>query len=1225
VLIQLGMQQELSQLYELVVENVSEFDPEYRAKVAKVLGDVTCPSCHSMLPSNDPHIERACHVCGDLVAARPVTERASFEMSEEARERLRARSLANQKARSAALVGAAKKLRDTPKQLSPHIVANKSSTAASSHHSRPDLTSARTTDSAQLFKESVLAANSPAFGSASEAVWVGSSGALAPEELQVLRQRGDATASAAAAVPLFSNAVVPSRSPAHDDITGNTAGDSNKVRFGPWSCCWCGERNDGMARRDSCSACGAYSGPAAEWRVPVGAPGRDGKFDPIEDFRARVKLVHSLQQEEGSASSKSIEVALGAGMHLLVYRRAFALRANKADGDYALVNTVVEVLCRSGQRVLAAAVYFGLIPLSQRQVGSTLSALATAFGKFIDFSDQEAVQRIGKALGDTRTLVRQVLGENICVKCYGAHSVTDCALVTRKFKASAKQTPGGMTPEAEKPPTPEKRAMQLLARMDANVPPTVLTAYAAFLSLEDRDGFAQQHAPETNFLALMLRHIDNVKRSALVACHLPLHVRTNDVLRGLCSGFAVELEEYREMIAKRTVGDASTHHPNFVQLTRTCCICFDGQHASHACPKLLHWLHDCAKADSPDDAELFKPAQDSVQAAADDKAVVRQEPPSGPNHRRAAVAGWTGSGPERLLAFSKFLLNRIDAISGLAAKSDVIAETLNLVIVKLAASGQESHAFRLYAWSPMPVIQRTTTATLLRVRNFDDAIVEQGLKAGATGSDWRLVALPSTACLMCFREGHSFHMCPELQYLSNSARWLQIIQSVASFKLSNVGILAAAQAITYDVLCGKLTTKRIRESPELGKALCRLAHKCFAAGIPRHGAAFLRVLPVELLSPALHVSLWRAAGKTADAIERDMQALEPALDRFGSAVKDFSSAVSAPVTAAPAAPAKASPRRGVGVNRAAPSKPTEPAGGAAVAVSGGSGLTAAGRALRIEAAKQALTASQADYRRASTAGVCHRCFGAGHEAVDCELHQAEVLFGRDMIAAFRMIAMDDHHFTPADTYATTLQYARFIAEYHRQLPYHISSVTRAANAVAALLAMMGNAPAALRVLLYIPASFRASHVFAHILARYDLPLDRIEMLIGEVDTPADPSSDGAMTTERQVLNIAPQPDLALEKVFHVIPNVDDVIASGEHELAATDVTDVSQPTKVACAQHCTMHDLSEALLERITKPLEERTGTTFGSRMMFLDVAVDEDLDLLDNPGPADDGDAARS
>jgi hypothetical protein len=1193
VLIQLGMQAELTQLYDLVLDHAVE-SPQFRRQIVEVLRDVICPSCNAVLRSSDPHKDRQCEGCGEVIKARANTEVASFQLTETERQRKQARISAQQADRKRATTESVRRKRQLALGGAAPAPAPLRPSPAGAQHRVAELSSV-TVDAATRFRDRVLA--EPTFGE-TVAAEVPSLNIelLSPARSDVPAVISVPTATAKAASPASP------QEPDSADADLNAMELQRIAAMTTWSCCWCGETNKSVPHGTNCGACGAYSGPRADWRRPFtrGGGGASRTVNPIHEFRDRVRAARA---------DSSVELAVGAGMFVLLYRRAFVVGASEEDGDFEAIKGLVALLCSFQQRVLAAALYFNVLPQGLRKVGDdALTALAEAFGLFKRAAIQELASPV---LRSKKELAEVILGPNICQKCFGEHPSHLCPLVTREFtKAKA---PGGITPEHEKVPR-HRETLHLISTADADEPLTVESAYASFLTLPDREDFATTQAQETNFLARLLRRLDHVKRAALVVCHVPLHLRTNEALSGVCTGFSVDSDDYAGMLHKRKFGDAQSTHPNFVQLTRTCCICFDEQHASHACPRLQYWLYEAALDVGSDLAEKLRPTEGLDRPAESQRR--RKFSDWGP----AAGSAWLSSGPERRLAFSRFLVQRIDEVGLLAQRSNTIANVVNQAVVKLAVSGNEAAAFRIYAWTPAPLIYRPTTAALLRVRGFPEVIVKQGLQSAASGTDWHLMALPADCCLLCFRPGHSFYACPELQYLSQVARWVHIATYVACFKLSNVGVLAAAQALAYDVSCGSLTTKRLREAPDLAKAVTKLVHKCFASGLARFGVALLRVLPAEHLTVPLHTALWRAAGKSAERIEKDKESLAASLAGYQAAVEAYQAAIAASRHAASAghsintsrdaastagsstAATTRRPQRGMGVARPSSGSSNAPPP-APVSVTVPPPATTKAN---VSEARQRLLDAQTEYRRCMTADLCHRCYQCGHEAAACDFHVAELDLGRDMISSFRIVAMDDHSFRPDETYEAILRYARFIAAHHRLLPFQISSVTRAVNAVAALLAMMDNAPAALRLLLYIPPCYRASHVFAHILVRFSISVAKIDELIRLVPTPADIDEEGAIGAEKTTLNVAPFADNALERVFSVIPNIESVLESGEHQLAARDVTDPNSPTKVALAQHGTLEALKQSLLDDIIEPIEAKTGGKVGSRMIYVDAPIDE-------------------
>jgi hypothetical protein len=894
-------------------------------------------------------------------------------------------------------------------------------------------------------------------------------------------------------------------------------GSAAAAHDGVWVCVWCQERNTEWSSRVQCSACGAETGPSAPWRHFAYADPVTG--DVMTELRGRMS----------NGEERPVD-AIVAGYMLMIYRRTFQLRATPSDHE--LLQRLITMLCRLQERVLAGYVYTRIVPPSQRHLGPLLDLLAQTHGQ-----DSEERYRALTPEDVTRPeregiFFDAVFGPQTCRVCFGSHDWHVCPIVTRDFAGSGTtgdaaqhqqplRSPIRLSPEEKQRAVLERLSHRIqLAAQSAVAPPgtavgsaaqrpnaqLVVDAYTAFVSSPFREVFAELHAEDTNQLSLLLSRMQQYRRAAFVLCHIPLTKRSTAAYLQLVHFFNVTEEEALALLERPSTssnGTTSTSTvaaaaPNFVQVTKTCCMCLDQRHASHECPRLGEWLKGVQRLAKVGSVTTTTTAATKATTALVDsagEARLRQR-------LRAQVDGWTTAGPERLHAFYRYLEKHMELLrltprpgavessatpdvsfsgsseAAVAATSrrvdfnDPLVYAVNKTVTKLATMDRRSEAYRLYAHAPVECVSTATTTAMLRMNGFSEDSICALLNAGdaatsATSADdaglmtarssssasalstlrqhappaARAAAVPvHRCCLLCFSPSHAYVDCPELAAAATEAeKLLLVVRGVGGITCVHDGIGAAAAYVYSEYNRGRLSGEMMRSSPGLVAALLTLARRCFATHQLSHGVRVLRRIPVEMVPPAAaYTDLWRAAGLPDEEVEQKQAQLLALFDAEGLA----------PCV------------------DPAPPRPTYT----------NSFLSRLSRTLHD--------------------GVCRHCYEHGHTIATCPLFHSEVSFGRDYVAAYRMSMMSEQ-LDRAWQEAYLLKLVDFFSTHYLFMPYHIAGVANALNAITAMWSFRGEPGIALHNLLLIPPAYRRRQAFKHVLHCLRVPSAEITRLLGD--------------------------------------------------------------------------------------------------------------------------------
>lgn len=1185
-LIRLNLQDELRVLYNAVLDNVYLFNPDHRDAFIRVVRDLICPACASILPESDVYVDRACPNCMAIVPAKDADTVPSFRLSAEHVERVRARRKQQRQRTRERLSASVHRLQTEERE---------GGAARGGRFGQP-LQLRGPQDAADVLRRHLRKGDGNTDGESDEAavarlllagdatlvpgVRVASGLSLFPVgddggdgaalldvraameessrrlELQraarryALAQRGESesdsntysssggtTRSATAHTPAAMPTTLPVSAQALDAATlkylstaaNAGAAATTAASDGVWVCVWCQEKNSEWSSRVRCSACGAETGPTAPWRHFAYADPATG--DVMAELRGRMS----------NCEDRPVD-AIVAGYLLMVYRRTFQLRATPADHDR--LQRLVAMLCRLQERVLAAYVFTRLVPVAQRRLGALLDLLAQTYGQESAVRYRELTQEDVTQPAREGVFFDAVFGPQTCRVCFGTHDWQRCPIVTRDFAGAGgdaqrqpaqQRNPISLSPEEKQQAVLERLSQRIHQAAEsvttsANAPSgrpnaqLVVDAYTTFVSSPFREVFAELHADDTNRLSQLLSAVHQFRRAAFVLCHVPPAQRANASYLRLVHFFNVTAEEALALLQRPpSAGAAERPVPNFVQVTKTCCMCLDQRHASHECPRLEEWLKGVQRLAAVASASRATSTSSALADAAGE-ARLRQR-------LRAQVDGWTTAGPERLHAFYRYLAAHLDLLrpsanASLSASasgesnvrrvdfSDPFVYAVNRTVAKLAAQERRSEAYRLYAHAPVECVSAATTTAVLRMNGFAEDSIRALLKTEDTAADpeallargssmsavsaaghhaaalpARLAAVPvQRCCLLCFASDHAYVDCPELATAATEVdRLLLVIKEVGGISCVHDGIGAAAAYVYSEYNRGRFSSEMMRSNPALVAALLTLARRCFATRQLSHGVRVLRRIPVEMTPPATaYADLWRAAGLAEAEVEEKQAQLLALFDAEGLV------------------PSVDSP----------PPRPTF----------SNHFLSQLGRTLHD--------------------GLCRHCFEHGHTISTCPLFHSEVSFGRDYVAAYRMSMMSEQ-LDRAWQEAYLLKLVDFFATHHLFMPYHIAGVANALNAITAMWSFRGEPGIALRHLLLIPPAYRRRQAFKHVLHSLRVPATDITRLLGDFYFAPDGAAGSSSNNPQQQQEMAmaqhlliPKPairDAARRQIFEQVP------------------------------------------------------------------------------------------
>lgn len=229
-----------------------------------------------------------------------------------------------------------------------------------------------------------------------------------------------------------------------------------------------------------------------------------------------------------------------------------------------------------------------------------------------------------------------------------------------------------------------------LPKITPSMTAAVRAAYTSFITSPFRQLFAIHHPRWTNQLSLLLCRLREHRRGSFVLCHIPLPCRDHQVYQLLLPYYQVEEEEQvvqrillprpppppplsrvASSFSPAAVSSAwwsqfsrwmDYPHPNFMQVTKTCCMCLEDRHASYACPRLLQWKEDVRSLRRH--TSWSGPRRREGHGSEDTPSSSLTPPLAHRSQLLAQVAGWVDAGPERLTSFYRFLLDELTTHKG---------------------------------------------------------------------------------------------------------------------------------------------------------------------------------------------------------------------------------------------------------------------------------------------------------------------------------------------------------------------------------------------------------------------------------------------------------------------------------------------------------------------------------------------------------------------------------
>jgi hypothetical protein len=1097
--------EEVGFIYSTIIDHVSVFSEEFRLQWMDTMRDILCSCCGSVFHDLNVHNDRVCGTCMHVTPAKSIAEAPSYVLTAEHLERLRKRRKVAK--------------REGQQRLRNLVTVHETS-------SRAPMTSEA------VFKARVLASPASSKGGDSAVVDASSSIAIlqigdtshfqslildkdasetdvraAVEEASRRKDLIEGVRSRYKLMNTTSHAVtVPSTIPQlqhHVQQQFRAAREqailAQIVKIdGAWKCVWCQEPNTPSDSRVTCSACAAETGPEASWRTFLS----QGTNDIQNEIRARIR--------GGDAADAVI-----AAYNLMVYRKSFLMQATEID--FVLLEDLVRHLVGLHERVLAGYLFMRMIPASRRASSfGLMKELAILFGNEPKFV--KAMQQIDALKVSVDAVVFDAIfnGEQTCKVCFGQHRWEQCPIVTRDFTSTRVSI--NLTPEEKKRSAYQHLKQSIAAAVAATIGASpsgernvtkssganasysshdialVHAAYQTFLS-SNREPFAMEHPVDTNNLSRALSFVGEYVRGSFVLLHIPVHMRLNATYADAVGYFGVSNDDFSMLMQKRSaIGIDNGSHPNFVQVTRTCCICLEKQHASFLCPKMTGW------------AKEVKHLMHAGSGSGSDVVVAGAERMERVARLRAQVDGWVYSGPERLEAFQRFLIENLeDLITTKTEETNPAFHAFNKTVLCLQERGKHSNALRLYTRLPSGFVSRGTTMAMLVAAGYQPDTIPKMMQRGSYGGR-DLVFQPNDRCLCCFETGHSFLDCPDVLGFASGIRIMRVMTTVGSIRSSNCGILAAADYVYHQYTFSHLSSEMLRAKPDMVQKVLWLMHRCFASGLVSRGVRLLRRVPVEMLEIHHYESMWRATSMPEDLIAERLQNLQTLFNDQQLT------------------PSSTSPQRRI-------SFPKEFITGIAALIHG-------------------------DH--------CRHCYEYGHHLSGCTQFHEEAEFGRDFIALYRVATMlvNLYERERLGIYATLV---RFVLEHQLILPYHILGVHNGMNALSASLSMDHEPGLGFRVLQVLPPAYRKRHAMHYALHALGMSkLDCINVLrdfhvTGDAPPPllqhrGDEHASGtalsplAMEPQHLIVMRPPIPDILFDSVIGAAEGGKAAVANAEARL-----------------------------------------------------------------------------
>ena len=507
--------------------------------------------------------------------------------------------------------------------------------------------------------------------------------------------------------------------------------------------------------------------------------------------------------------------------------------------------------------------------------------------------------------------------------------------------------------------------------------------------------------------------------------------------------------------------------------------------------------------------------------------------------------GWLASGQERLLAFSLFLQHALESVNSAALKDGEVSalEYINRNLpLECPLTDTVKRCIRKLAsvgdTSHALRLFALCPATIIQEDTWKSvAILLQAPSAGSSADSVTAALETPDLCLWCFAKGHSFKDCRERPRHGDLRQQIaQLCHSLSVLQRPRKAVLSATETVAYMMERDSLSVTQPTDSSSLHGAVWQLASVCFMNDVtPARGHRLLRRFLPLAVPDKLHMQFWSCAGLSkAETVDRLAKLLE---------------------------------------------------------------WKEAQRSLFPSQKAKQLNADQLrQYYQIVDGGLCHRCFLSGHILSECPSLRTEIALGQDMLSTFRCVVASGG-FDPSECRGLVFSMVHWLLVHHQLLPFDILSIQRCANALCAVVALIGEGGVALRVLLAIPPAYRMRHAFSLTL-----------QALGVSKTVADERLAGFVTwtentegrSEFIINRRSPIPDVAMADV--VEPLVSDVAkALKNSDRIVLTASSIATKESVCCeeisaATYSDVNLMRQKFLDAVQSRVEKRLGIALGSR-----------------------------
>ena len=740
----------VADLYDGIFQGIHSYSTEQKQRIIDTFVDIVCPECANILRNSDVYAQRVCMSCFAKIAEKGKEEKASFQPSVEtlAASKRRNREVFKdniKELRSRHDIGTSQPERVDPlARLRREVLEEPVLPAKVSLGSREIELSLPANQLEIKDVEALRNVTSRRHEIESRCAFLQSSKFdLSLDSLGNRKAELPSTTSLKSLITGFDTKSIPAAplvDSENNDVQTEIAISERiavqrraplqplfiKSTIRSWECIWCGESN-GSENRTGCHACGAETGPDSVWRTFLFCPNKGEA-----ETQRKPTNIEELEYRLTDIAKKSCEHVVSAAYWVMLYQKKFLLTAN--EEKIRSLNSLAAALCAYKERVMAAYVYFRLIPPAYREK-HCIVPLMRLFGTH------------GTAKGLSRESpaaipIARIVGKTTCTTCFDlCHTWQECPLIARRALAQPKVTREAKSEHtrmskpvlshAERLEIEEKALLANIAEIrDFH---SGKRAFTFFLELADPMHFCECNVAEANAFVQSLLEFGHRKRSAYVFNHIARHQRANLSYELLGKWYGVSKGEMASQLERRRIGDRSSPHPYFAQVIGVCCVCMEEQHAAHMCPIFEKWM------------------QTEVRAAKIGQIQYRFR---GLTAGQSQARSFCASGPERLDAFYKYLLSVAGEFSKKLSGS-AVQLGVNSCVRALFTSDREDAAKKLLLRVPHSLMEVET------VKCYTDRTGKKLEIADFTSDRLTPVdeVLETDVCWLCFHPGHSLTNC----------------------------------------------------------------------------------------------------------------------------------------------------------------------------------------------------------------------------------------------------------------------------------------------------------------------------------------------------------------------------------------------------------------------------------------------------------------------------------